>query len=103
MKVVLLLALSTLLGAAMLGVGIAGAAGAFDSDDSDSSSASSSSSLTDFDKCPTSDARFDSFTTYRVTDEDGDATLVASCKDSEIEVSMLGTGLTAEKPRTVAL
>jgi|SRR5215204_6083118 len=101
MKVVLLLVLTTLVGAAITGVGIAGAAGAFDDDESDSSS--SSSSLTDFDECAITDPRFGNFTTYRVTGEAGTGTVVISCQKGVVEVSMLGSGITTEGSRTVAL
>ena len=102
MKSVIVALLATLLGAAMLGIGIAGVAGAFDGDDDDSGS-SSSSSVTNFDDCPASDPRFSAFTTYRVTGPAGTATVVVSCRPAGVEVSVLGSGLTTGDSRTVSL
>lgn len=99
MKSLVIALLATLLGVAMLGVGIAGVAGAFDGDDDSGSSAS----VADFDDCPTSDPRFGTFTTYRVTGPAGTATVVITCRQGGVEVSMLGSGLEAGDSRTVSL
>jgi hypothetical protein len=102
MKSLFLSLLATLVGLAMLVIGIAGVAGAFETDE-DSGSSSSTEDVADFDSCPTADDRFGTFTTIEVTGDGGSASVIVTCQDSEIEVSMIGSGLTTEEPRTVAL
>jgi hypothetical protein len=77
-------------------------AGAFEGDDS-SSSSSSSSDVVNFDDCPSDDNRFSSFNTYSVDDGDNSATVIVSCQESRIEVSMIASDLPTAEPRTVAL
>jgi hypothetical protein len=102
MKRVLGPLIATVVGLAMLVVGIVGVAGAFDSKDS-SSSGSSTADVANFDSCPTADHRFSEFKTFPLIGDAGDATAVVTCQDGNVEISVLGTGLTTEKPRTVAL
>ena len=95
--------LATLAGVAMLAVGVAGVAGAFDGDDPSSSSSDSSVDVANFDDCPSDDDRFSSFNTYSVDDGDNSATVVISCQQTEVEVSMIASDLPTAKTRTVAL
>jgi hypothetical protein len=92
---------ATLLGIAMLAVGVAGVAGSFDGkSDSDSSS---SSSISD-DCAPVSDSRLqDSLATFDVTGPAGHGLVVVQCQHGERLVSMLATSLDVEKPPAVAL
>jgi|SRR5215211_1310631 len=94
--------LATLAGVALLVIGIAGVAGAFD-DDSGSGSDDSTEDVADFGSCPTTDERFGEFDSFEVTGDGGRATVILSCQSGSIEVSMVATELSAEKPRTVAL
>ena len=94
--------LATLVGLAMLVVGIAGVAGAFEGDES-SSDSSSAADVANFDDCPSDDARFSSFNTYTVNGQDNSATLIISCQQTRVEVSMIASDLPTAKPRTVAL
>jgi hypothetical protein len=95
---------ATVAGVAMLAVGIAGVAGAFEGEDSSSGSSSESSAdVANFDDCPSPDERFASFNTYRVDDGDNSATLIISCQQSRVEVSMIASDLPTAKPRGVAL
>jgi hypothetical protein len=103
MKSVIGSLLTTLLGTVMLVVGIAGVAGAFEQDEDSGSSSDSSSDVANFDSCSTADDRFGTFTTYEVTGPGGRATVIVSCQDGSVEVSMIGSGLTTEKRRTVSL
>jgi hypothetical protein len=95
--------LATLVGLAMLVVGIAGVAGAFESDEDSDSSSSSSADVADFTSCDTADTRFDEFNSIELTGSGGTANVIVSCQASSVEVSLLGSGITAEEPRTVAL
>ena len=93
---------ATLAGVAMLAVGIAGVAGAFEDEDS-SSSSDSAADVANFDDCPSDDARFSSFNTYSVDDGDNSATVIISCQETEVEVSMIASDLPTARPRTIAL
>jgi hypothetical protein len=104
MKSLSLSLLATLVGLAMLVLGIAGVAGAFEKDeDSGSSSSSSSADVSDFGSCETTDTRFDEFTTIELSGPGGSANVIITCQGGGVEVSVIGTGLTTEEPRTVAL
>jgi hypothetical protein len=85
----------------MLVIGIAGVAGAFEGPDD--SRDSGSSSATDFSLCDTSDERFSEFTTIEVTGEGGTATVAITCEAGTRTATMLGSGVTTDEARTVAL
>src|SRR4051794_23246282 len=93
--------LATVVGVAMLGVGIVSVAGSFDGDKSSASEASADPS--DFKDCPTDDPRFSEFKTLDLTGADGSASLFVSCQDKRIDVSMVAVDLQSEKARTVAM
>ncbi len=93
---------ATLIGLAMLVGGIVGVAGGFDGDDS-SSSAESSEDVANFDDCPTTDPRFDEFTSFDLTGDAGTEPIIVSCQGGVIEVSFIASALPAEEERTVAL
>jgi hypothetical protein len=102
MKVVLLLVLVTLLGAAMLIVGIAGAAGAFEGDEDSSSSARFE--IDERKDCSRLDPRLTLFNSWETSVGDsGSLRIVVSCTDGEIEASVFGSGLMTEDGRVLAL
>ena len=94
--------LATLLGTAMLVVGIAGVAGAFDNG-SGSTSDEAGADVADFDTCPTTDDRFADFGTFDFSADAGSATVIRTCRSTGIELSMVSTSLTTDKPRALAL
>src|SRR5215213_8738532 len=100
MKPLIAAVLATLLGAAMLALGIAGVAGAFDDG---SSSGDSAEDVADFESCPTTDDRFTEFGAIELTGSAGSAHVTVSCESGEIELSMISGSLIAEEPRAVAL
>jgi hypothetical protein len=101
MKSLSLSLLATLVGLAMLVVGIAGVAGAFESDED--SGSSSTDSVSNFDGCPTADDRFEGFTTIELTGSGGTASVLVTCQEPEIQLSLIGSVLPTEESRTVAL
>jgi hypothetical protein len=102
MKVVLLLVLVTLVGAAMLIVGIAGAAGAFEGDED--SSSSGSSAIDERKDCSRLDPRLALFNSWETSVGDsGSLRIVVSCTEGEIEASVFGSGLVTEDARELAL
>jgi hypothetical protein len=101
LKSVLLALLATIVGAGMVGGGVYGLVKGDDDDDSPSSS--SAADVSNFDDCPSDDDRFSSFNTYTVNGEDNSATVIVSCQESRVEVSMIASDLPTAKPRTVAL
>jgi hypothetical protein len=104
MKGLLWSIVATVVGVAMLAVGIAGVAGAFEGEDSPSSSSSDSSAdVANFDDCPSDDNRFASFNTYAVDDGDNSATVIVSCQENRVELSLIASDLPTAKPRTIAL
>jgi hypothetical protein len=105
MKSLSLSLLATLVGLAMLVIGIAGVAGAFEEDEDSGSSSSSTTSVdvSDFGSCETSDRRFDEFTTIELTGSGGSANVIVTCQAGSVEVSIIGTGISTDESRTVAL
>ena len=87
---------ATLVGVAMLVAGIAGVAGAFDGDESDSESA-------DATDCDSPDPRFKEFNSIDLTGDAGRATLIATCQNGNVEVSMVATDFAPEQDRDVAV
>lgn len=101
MKVVLLLVLVTLLGAAMLAVGIAGVAGAFEKDEDSSSERFAIDERKD---CSKLDPRLELFNSWQTSVGDsGSVRIVVSCTDGEIEASVFGSGLATDNGRVLAL
>jgi hypothetical protein len=94
--------LATLAGTAMLVAGIAGVAGAFDGDD-DSDSSSSSADVSDFTDCGEGDPRFAEFNMIELTGDAGRATVIVSCQDGTVELSMIGTDFRTDKDRNVTM
>ena len=103
MKRVLGPLIATVVGLAMLVVGIVGVAGAFDKGDSGRSRGSSASDVANFDSCPSADHRFTEFKTIQLTGDAGNATAVVTCQDGDIEISTFASSFPTDKPRTVAL
>jgi hypothetical protein len=101
MRGLLLALLATLVGVAMLAVGIAGVAGALD--DGSSSSSGSSADVTNFSACEGSDPRLSEFKSFDLAGDGGNATVLVTCQDGALEATLVGTGLSAQKQRTVAL
>src|SRR5687767_15076090 len=102
MKGVLLLVLVTLLGAAMLIVGIAGAAGAFEGDED--SGSSGVSAIDERKDCSKLDPRLALFNSWETSvEESGSLRIVVSCTEGEIEASVFGSGLVTEDGRELAL
>src|SRR4051812_9972061 len=101
MKGLIVALLATLAGLTMLAVGVAGVAGAFDDDSS--SSDRSSVDVTNFSACKGSDPRLGEFTSFDLTGDGGNASVLVTCQGGGLEATLLGTGLTADKQRTVAL
>jgi hypothetical protein len=101
MRGLLVALLATLVGLAMLAVGIAGAAGAFDDDSS--SGKGSSVDVTSFATCKGLDPRLSAVTSFDLTGDGGSASVLVTCQSAGLQATLLGTGLTADKQRTVAL
>jgi hypothetical protein len=100
MRGLLIALLATVVGLAMLVVGIAGVAGAFDND---SSSGDSKADVTNFASCKAADRRLSEFKSFDLTGDGGSATVLVTCEDGALQATMLGTGLPAEKNRNLAL
>ena len=97
--------LATLLGVAMLAVGVAGAAGAFDNDDEDSdpgSSFSRSAEVPGIDTC-TAGSDTSSYESFSTTGPGADGLLIVQCEAGERKVLFSGSEMVAERPRVVAL
>jgi hypothetical protein len=88
--------LATLVGTAMLVVGIVGVAGAFDSD---KSSGSSSADV----PCDAPDSRFREFTAVELSGDGGSGTAVATCEGDEMQLSFISDTATVDEPTTIAL
>ena len=101
MKGLVLALLATLVGLAMLAVGVAGVAVAFDDDSP--SSGRSSVDVTNFSACKGSDPRLSEFASFDLSGEGGSGSVLVTCQSGGLEATLLGTGLSAEKQRTVAL
>jgi hypothetical protein len=101
MKGLLLALLGTLAGVGMIAVGLAGATGAFD--DKSSSGAGPEADVTNFAGCKGSDPRFREFASFDLSGDGGSATVLVTCQGDTLEATLVGTGLFADKQRTVAL